>query len=39
MSYIGCKDIDALRSIEDELVYYRQSVGTMSETSIRGKTL
>jgi len=39
MSYIGCKDIDALRNIEDELVYYRQSVGTMSETSIRGKTL
>jgi IMP dehydrogenase len=39
MSYIGCKDIDTLRSIEDELVYYRQSVGTMSETSIRGKTI
>jgi hypothetical protein len=28
-----------LRSIENEIVYYRQSAGVMSETSIRGKTL
>jgi len=39
MSYIGCKDIDSLRNIEQDIVYYKQSVGTMSETSIRGKTL
>jgi len=39
MSYIGCKDTETLRSIEDEIRYYRQSVGVMSETSIRGKTV
>ena len=39
MSYIGCKDTDTLRSIEKNIVYYKQSAGVMSETSIRGKTL
>ena len=39
MSYIGCKDTDTLRKIEDEIEYYKQSAGVMSETSIRGKTL
>ena len=39
MSYIGCKDTDTLRNIENDIVYYKQSAGVMSETSIRGKTL
>ena len=39
MSYIGCNNTEALRIIENEIVYYRQSAGVMSETSIRGKTL
>lgn len=39
MSYIGCKNTGVLRSIEDDIVYYKQSTGVMSETSIRGKTL
>ena len=39
MSYIGCNNTEALRNIENEIVYYRQSAGVMSETSIRGKTL
>jgi IMP dehydrogenase len=39
MSYLGCKDTDTLRSIEKEILYYKQSSGVMSETSIRGKTL
>jgi IMP dehydrogenase len=39
MSYIGCKDTDTLRSIETEIMYYKQSAGVMSETSIRGKIL
>ena len=39
MSYIGCKDTDSLRNIEKDIIYYRQSAGVMSETSIRGKTL
>jgi IMP dehydrogenase len=39
MSYIGCINTNTLRDIENEIVYYRQSAGVMSETSIRGKTL
>jgi len=39
MSYIGCENTDKLREIENEIIYYRQSVGVMSETSIRGKTI
>jgi IMP dehydrogenase len=39
MSYIGCKDTDILRNIENNIIYYKQSPGVMSETSIRGKTL
>jgi len=39
MSYIGCKDTTSLRNIENHIVYYKQSAGVMSETSIRGKTL
>jgi len=39
MSYIGCKDTNTLRKIEKDIVFYRQSAGVMSETSIRGKTL
>ncbi len=39
MSYIGCINTDALRNIENEIIYYKQSSGVMSETSIRGKTL
>jgi len=39
MSYLGCKDTETLRSIEKDILYYKQSSGVMSETSIRGKTL
>ena len=39
MSYIGCKDTDTLRNVEKDIIYYKQSAGVMSETSIRGKTL
>jgi len=39
MSYIGCKDTETLRNAENEIVYYKQASGVMSETSIRGKTL
>ena len=39
MSYIGCKDTNILRSIEKNIIYYKQSAGVMSETSIRGKTI
>ena len=39
MSYIGCENTDNLRNIENEIIYYRQSVGVMAETSIRGKTV
>ena len=39
MSYIGCKDIETLRNIEHDIIYYKQSAGVISETSIRGKTL
>jgi len=39
MSYIGCLNTETLRNIENDILYYRQSAGVMSETSIRGKTL
>jgi IMP dehydrogenase len=39
MSYIGCKDTETLRQIELNIVYYKQSPGVMTETSIRGKTI
>jgi IMP dehydrogenase len=39
MSYIGCRDTNTLRSIESNIVFYKQASGVMSETSIRGKTL
>jgi IMP dehydrogenase len=39
MSYIGCKDTETLRKIEEDIIYYKQSPGVMAETSIRGKTL
>ena len=39
MSYIGCKDTETLRQFENDIVYYKQASGVMSETSIRGKTL
>ena len=39
MSYIGCSNTEALREIEGDIKYYKQSAGVMSETSIRGKTL
>ena len=39
MSYIGCRDVSTLRTIEEQIVFYKQSPGTMSETSIRGKTI
>ena len=39
MSYIGCLNTETLRNIENDILYYKQSAGVMSETSIRGKTL
>lgn len=39
MSYIGCINTEILRENENKIVYYKQSSGVMSETSIRGKTL
>jgi len=39
MSYIGCRDTETLRSIESQIIFYKQASGVMSETSIRGKTL
>jgi len=39
MSYIGCRDTVTLRSIESQIIFYKQASGVMSETSIRGKTL
>jgi IMP dehydrogenase len=39
MSYIGCKNIEELRNIETDIIYYKQSSGVMTETSIRGKTI
>jgi IMP dehydrogenase len=39
MSYIGCKNTETLRTIENNIIFYKQSAGVMSETSIRGKTL
>jgi len=39
MSYVGCINTEALRDIEEKIVYNRQSIGVMSETSIRGKMM
>jgi IMP dehydrogenase/GMP reductase len=39
MSYIGCIDTEALRKVECDIKYNRQSIGVMSETSIRGKMM
>jgi IMP dehydrogenase len=39
MSYIGCVNTEELRKIECEIVYNRQSIGVMSETTIRGKMM
>jgi IMP dehydrogenase len=39
MSYIGCENTEQLRNTESDIVYNRQSIGVMSETSIRGKMM
>lgn len=39
MSYIGCSNTEQLRKIENGIIYNRQSIGVMSETSIRGKMM
>jgi IMP dehydrogenase len=39
MSYVGCENTEQLRNIEKDIVYNRQSIGVMSETSIRGKMM
>jgi len=39
MSYIGCKNTNELRNIENEIIYLKQSSGVMTETSIRGKII
>ena len=39
MSYIGCVSTEQLRIEENEIKYYKQASGVMSETSIRGKTV
>ena len=39
MSYVGCENTEQLRNIENDIVYNRQSIGVMSETSIRGKMM
>jgi IMP dehydrogenase len=39
MSYIGCVSTEQLRKEEEEIIYYKQASGVMSETSIRGKTM
>ena len=39
MSYIGCENKEKLRKIELDIIYNRQSIGVMSETSIRGKMM
>ena len=39
MSYAGCVNTEELRKVEKEIVYNRQSIGVMSETSIRGKMM
>ena len=37
MSYLGCNSTNELRDIEKKIIYNRQAVGVMNETSIRGK--
>lgn len=39
MSYVGCVNTEKLREVEKDIVYNRQSIGVMSETSIRGKMM
>jgi len=39
MSYVGCINTEALREAEEKIVFNRQSIGVMSETSIRGKMM
>ena len=39
MSYVGCINTEALRKVECDIKYNRQSIGVMSETSIRGKMM
>jgi len=39
MSYIGCETTDELRTFENQIIYNRQSIGVMNETSIRGKMI
>lgn len=39
MSYVGCINTEALREVEEKIIYNRQSIGVMSETSIRGKMM
>jgi IMP dehydrogenase len=39
MSYVGCENTEQLRNIENDIVFNRQSIGVMSETSIRGKMM
>jgi len=39
MSYIGCINTEKLREDENNISFYKQSAGVMSETSIRGKTV
>ena len=39
MSYIGCENKEKLREIELDIIYNRQSIGVMNETSIRGKMM
>jgi len=35
MSYIGCENTEILRQVENDIMYNRQSIGVMNETSIR----
>jgi len=39
MSYVGCENTQQLRNAEKDIVFNRQSIGVMSETSIRGKMM
>ena len=39
MSYVGCENTEQLRNAEKDIVFNRQSIGVMSETSIRGKMM
>jgi len=39
MSYIGCETTFDLRLIEKDIIYNRQSIGVINESSIRGKMM